>query len=71
MDLMPMCKDGVPMDFALFTILAGFMGSFGILYRSLTLTTGARKRRENRYFLFGIVADVLWSGKLFNYSENK
>jgi hypothetical protein len=57
------CKEGVPMDFAVFTILAGFGASFGILYRSLTLTTGARKNRETPFFQFGKIADVFWSGK--------
>ena len=51
------------MDFAVLTILAGFGASFGILYRSLTLTTEAWKKRETRFFQFGKIADVFWSGK--------
>ena len=65
----PWCKEGVPMDFAVFTILAGFGASFGILYRAVTLTTGARKKRENgaaQPVLIGNLADVLWSGEKCN-----
>ena len=61
------CKDGVPMDFAVFTILAGFGVSFGILYRSLTLTTGARKSHGTQNTKVGKIADIIWSGKFLKH----
>lgn len=39
------CPEGVPVDFALLSILAAFGASFGILYTALTLLTKKRKKR--------------------------
>ena len=40
------CSDGVPVELGLLTILAAFGVAFGILYRSLTIKTGRRRRRS-------------------------
>ena len=57
------CPEGVPVEFALLSILAAFGVAFGFLYRALTLTTGARKKRETGNFLFSsILGDLAWAG---------
>ena len=63
------CPEGVPVEFALLSILAAFATSFGILYRVFTLTTmGRRKKRFSEdgdivNYIVGIVADLTWKGK--------
>ena len=42
------CPEGVPVEQAIFGILAAFGASFGFLYRAVTMTTGGRKRRSLR-----------------------
>ena len=37
---------GVPVEFALLSILAAFGVAFGVLFRALTLITGRRRRRS-------------------------
>lgn len=40
------CPEGIPVEFALLSLLAAFGAAFGILYTALTLQTmGRRKRR--------------------------
>jgi len=57
------CPEGVPVEFALLSILAAFGVAFGFLYRALTLTTGKRKKRETGNFLFSsILGDLAWAG---------
>ena len=60
------CPEGVPVEFALLSLLAAFGVAFGILYRALTLTTGGRKKRNSSNFLIfhTALADLFWSGKL-------
>ena len=59
------CPEGVPVEFALLSLLAAFGVAFGILYRALTLTTGGRKKRNSSNFLIfhTALADLFWSGK--------
>jgi hypothetical protein len=57
------CPEGVPVEFALLSILAAFGVAFGFLYRALTLTTGARKIRGVGSFVFSsILGDLAWAG---------
>jgi len=58
------CPEGVPVEFALLSLLAAFGVAFGILYRALTLTTGGRKKRNSSNFLIfhTVLADLFWTG---------
>lgn len=61
------CPEGVPVEFALLSILAAFGVAFGFLYRALTLTTGKRKKREIGSFVFtSILGDFTWAGRIFS-----
>ena len=40
------CPQGIPVEFALLSILAAFGVAFGVLYMALTLTTAARRKRS-------------------------
>ena len=40
------CPAGVPVEFALLSILAAFGVAFGVLYIALTIATGRRKKRS-------------------------
>ena len=70
------CPQGIPVEFALLSILAAFGVAFGVLYMALTLQTMGRRKRstgeagegegEEQYggdlaFKFG---DLLWAGEL-------
>ena len=64
------CPDGVPLEFALLSLLAAFGVAFGVLYVALTM--GKRSFRdigeESEHqgdiimFLGSQLADLLWSG---------
>lgn len=66
-------SQGIPVEFALLSILAAFGVSFGILYRALTLAIAGRKKRsaaagsgtaataQDATYHF---ADLLWFGKI-------
>ena len=62
------CPEGIPVEFALLSILAAFGVAFGLLYRTLTLVTmGGRKRQfEPGFFTFASfaeeTADFIWAG---------
>ena len=56
------CPEGVPVEFALLTILGGFGVAFGVLYRALTLTTSARKKRSSAFYFADIIRDLTWAG---------
>ena len=70
------CPSGIPVEFALLSILAAFAVAFGILYRALTLITGRRKKRDadsldngglestEKFGLGFRFADLLWFGKM-------
>lgn len=40
------CPEGVPVEQALFALLAAFGASFGFLFRAVTLITGGRRKRS-------------------------
>lgn len=41
------CPEGVPVEQAVFGILAAFAASFGFLFRAVTMATGRRKKRSS------------------------
>ena len=60
------CPEGIPVEFALLSILAAFGVAFGILYRTFTLETGGRKKRseaEDYSEALQVAADYFWHGK--------
>ena len=61
------CPEGIPVEFALLSILAAFGVSFGLLYRGLTLKTAGRRKREFVPFTFSSfveeTADYIWAGR--------
>ena len=73
------CPQGIPVEFALLSILAAFGVAFGVLYMALTLQTMGRRRRstgegegEEQYggdlaFKFG---DLLWAGELLCFGPD-
>lgn len=69
------CPEGIPVEQAIFGLLAAFAGSFGFLFRTVTMITARRKKRslnpdgtistesENPVQeIFDQGADLLWSG---------
>ena len=69
------CPAGVPVEFALLSILAAFGVAFGVLYQALTIITGRRKKRNAEEdagtepepevgFVFRF-ADFLWLGEFY------
>ena len=40
------CPAGIPVEFALLSILAAFGVAFGVLYQALTIITGRRRKRD-------------------------
>ena len=80
------CPEGVPVETALFAILAAFGVAFGAIWRAITLQTGGRRRKrsskepnsENDTSTSSALenfSDLLWSGRLEQYviilSQNK
>lgn len=71
-----MCPDGVPVEQALFGILAAFGASFGFLFRAITMITQAprKKKRSSEYVeektwwqqVIDGAADMYWLGRLQN-----
>ena len=62
------CPDGVPLEFALLSLLAAFGAAFGILYVALTQAQGRRRRSggtsQGSFLLFNTeFADLLWTGR--------
>ena len=80
------CPAGVPVEFALLSILAAFGVAFGVLYQALTIITGRRRKRNAEGLLeeeedaniepepeVGFVfrfADFLWLGEFYWLSHN-
>ena len=74
------CPAGIPVEFALLSILAAFGVAFGVLYQALTIITGRRRKRDvpelgeggeigpdpEVGILFRF-ADVLWLGEFTSF----
>ena len=60
------CPDGVPLEFALLSLLAAFGVAFGVLYVALTMATGRRRRdlslSGDFLLLDSNIADLVWAG---------
>lgn len=70
------CPDGVPLEFALLSLLAAFGVAFGVLYVALTMITGRRRRsvggagyEANFLLLESNMADMIWSGRRQNREQ--
>ena len=60
------CPEGIPVETAIFGLLAAFGVAFGILYRAVTLkTAGRRKKRDSndQVDYVGKLQDFIWMGK--------
>ena len=42
------CPEGIPVEQALFGVLAAFGASFGYLFRAVTIKTGGRRKRSTQ-----------------------
>lgn len=40
------CPEGIPVEQAIFAILAAFAASFGVLFRAITMITQGRRRKK-------------------------
>ena len=64
------CPEGIPVETAIFGLLAAFGVAFGLLYRAVTIKTGGRRKRslnlphDDPLQLLSIIADYFWMGKL-------
>ena len=64
------CPDGVPLEFALLSLLAAFGVAFGVLYVALTMgkrslardVSSEEEEGDIIMFLGSQLADLLWSG---------
>ena len=67
------CPEGIPIETALFLLLAASGLAFGALFRAITLKTGGRRKKrsnwevENYFSMFDLISDLIWSGRLSNY----
>ena len=64
------CPEGIPVETAIFGILAAFGVAFGVLYRAVTVITAGRKKREAGAEPENVwdeianhIADMFWWGK--------
>ena len=62
------CPEGIPVEFAVLSLLAAFGLAFGILYRAVTLKTGGRRKKRNTNELDykGRLQDFIWMGKIIS-----
>ena len=64
------CPDGVPLEFALLSLLAAFGVAFGVLYVALTMAQGGRQHSDDmslsdNFLLWeSNIADLVWAGNL-------
>ena len=60
------CPEGIPVELAIWGLLAAFGAAFGILYRAVTLKTGGRRKKRNveRMHYIGNLQDFIWIGKI-------
>ena len=63
------CPEGIPIETALFLLLAAAGLAFGILFRAITLKTGGRRKKrsnldvENLVSMYDLLSDLIWSGR--------
>ena len=65
------CPEGIPVEQAIFGILAAFAASFGFLFRAITMITGGRKKRSadgniqplTWEEISGYAGDMVWYGR--------
>ena len=62
------CPEGIPVETAIFGLLAAFGVAFGVLYRAVTLKTGGRRKKRNTNELDykGRLQDFIWMGKIIS-----
>ena len=70
------CPDGVPLEFALLSLLAAFGVAFGVLYvaltmgkRSLARDIGEEEEGDIIMFLGSQLADLMWTGMAVSAHE--
>ena len=63
------CPEGIPIETAIFAILGAFALAFGILFMTITMITGGRKRKKRDYNqnetslkYSEMFSDVIWQG---------
>ena len=68
------CPEGIPIETALFAILGAFAVAFGILFMTITMITGGRKRKKREASLHDynqndttlkhseMISDLIWQG---------
>ena len=63
------CPEGIPIETAIFAILGAFALAFGILFMTITMITGGRKRKKRDYNQYEtslkyseMFSDVIWQG---------
>ena len=63
------CPEGIPVEQALFAILASFAAAFGFLFRAITMATATRRRKKRAAGNLEpvtweeVAQDLLWSSK--------
>ena len=61
------CPDGIPVEAALFAVLAAFAVAFGILFRAITAITGGRRKRSNpEDSLWNQFHNYVWLGRFLS-----
>ena len=75
------CPEGIPVETALFALLAASALAFGILFRAITLITGGRKKREAHEYDYGFressihfpigISNFLWQGMTIKILKNR
>ena len=69
------CPEGIPIETALFLLLAASGLAFGALFRAITLKTGGRRKKrsnweaKNYFSMFDLISDLIWYGRLSKLSN--
>lgn len=64
------CPEGIPVEQALFAILATFAAAFGFLYTAVTMRQGRRRKRRSEHSVGSEGLDwTVWSTDLLSASE--
>ena len=70
-DSVTYCPEGVPVEAALLAILGAFAASFGVLFTTITMITGRRRKKKRQIpitdeTLSSGFSDALWLGMICN-----